>query len=262
MKLTRRDMFGAMGGLIAGTALSNAAAVFSATTEPAPDTYWTPRKLNREEAAQISYENFFYKEYGCCYGAFKGIVGLMGKKYGAPYNSFPLHMMEVGKSGVSEWGTICGALLGVASAWALFWGRKERDPMVDELFTWYERASLPVYTPDKCLSFEGELPTSVAYSVLCHSSVSRWCYEHNIKMKSKQRSERCARVTATVTLRAIEIMNAKIDNTFFAVAGKSESRKTCGACHAPEKASDISKGKMDCAACHSGDLGDKLTNHP
>lgn len=187
---------------------------------------------------------------------------MMGEKYGAPYNSFPLHMMEVGKSGISEWGTICGALLGVASAWALFWGRQERDPMVDELFTWYEHEPLPAYIPKKCLSFEGELPASVPASVLCHPSVSKWCYEHNIKMKSKQRSERCARVTGAVTLRAVEIMNAKIDKAVFAFAGESESRSTCTACHAPGKTSDISKGKMDCATCHSGDLGDKFTDHP
>ncbi|MDY6823539.1 MAG: C-GCAxxG-C-C family protein [Thermodesulfobacteriota bacterium] len=261
MKISRREALGTIGGLLAGSVFSSVSAA-SPTSVIEPDTYWTPHKLNSAEAAKTAYENFFYKEYGCCYGAFKGIVGLMGQKYGSPYNAFPLYMMEVGKSGISEWGTICGALLGIASAWALFWGRKERDPMVDELFTWYEQTPLPGYIPEKYIAFQGALPSSVPDSVLCHVSVSKWCYENNIKMKSKPRSERCARVTGAVTLRAVEIMNAKIDHAAFTSGVIGEARKTCGSCHAAEAESDILKGKMDCKACHSGILEDKFNNHP
>lgn len=64
MKLTRREIFGAMGGLMAGTVLSNAVTVFSADHKAPPDTYWSPQKLNKEEAAQIAYGNFFIENMG------------------------------------------------------------------------------------------------------------------------------------------------------------------------------------------------------
>ena len=72
-------------------------------------------------------------------------------------------MLEVGKGGISDWGTICGALLGPASAYALFWGRKERNAMVSELYRWYETAKLPIFNPGEAAKgVKGDLPTSVA----------------------------------------------------------------------------------------------------
>ncbi|ABW68820.1 split-Soret cytochrome c [Desulfosudis oleivorans] len=261
MQMSRREVLGTISGVLVGSALTGVNMAFSREAA-VQDGYWVPHKLDAEQAAAFAYENHFYKGYGCCYGAFQGIVGMMARKYGAPYDTFPMHMMEVGKSGISEWGTICGALLGAVSAWALFWGRADRDPMVDELFTWYELASLPGYKPKKGLAFDGDLPASVPASVLCHPSVSKWCYEHGIDMNSKQRSERCARVTGTVTHRAVAIMNAKIDKAGFAVLGPGASRTACGACHSPDGESDILKGKMECKACHSGALADVFNDHP
>ena len=119
-------------------------------------------------------------------------------------------MLEVGKGGISDWGTICGALLGPASAYALFWGRKERNAMVSELYRWYETAKLPIFNPGEAAKgVKGDLPTSVADSVLCHVSLSRWCFENKVEANSKARSERCGRLTADVTYKAVEIMNAK-----------------------------------------------------
>lgn len=261
MDLSRREVLGTVCGTIAGLALSAGPNAFS-SVQSSPETYWKPIKLDPAESSAAAYEGFFHHGYGCCYGAFKGIVGVMGQKYGSPYNSFPLHMMEVGKSGISEWGTICGALLGIASAWSLFWGRKDRDPMVDELFSWYEKQPLPFYKPKVSLGIEYDVPASAPKSVLCHVSVSKWCYEHGYAMKSKERSERCARVTGSVTERAVEIMNAKIGQTDFAITEMSGARKSCARCHDADKKSDIAKGKMNCKACHSGMLRGKITNHP
>jgi len=76
-------------------------------------------------------------------------------------------------------------------------------------------------------------------------------------MHSKERSERCARITADVAQKTVQIMNAKIDGTFV-FAGYSESVEYCGQCHGKGMESDIAKGKMDCLACH----GDKFNDHP
>ena len=61
------------------------------------------------------------------------------------------------------------------------------------------------------LGFKGGLPQSESDSVLCHISVSKWCYINKIEAESKQRSERCGRLTADVAAKTAEILNAKID---------------------------------------------------
>ncbi|MDA3832758.1 MAG: C-GCAxxG-C-C family protein, partial [Spirochaetales bacterium] len=187
-----------------------------------------PRKkpLDPKEIASTAYQGYAYKGYGCEFGTFYSIIGLMGEKYGKPYSEFPFTMLEVGKSGISDWGTICGALLGSASALSL---------------------------SGKAVKSEGDLPTSQSDSVLCHVSVSKWAYSSGISAASNQRKERCARLTSDVASKTWEIIEAKMQGKTIAGFGKSDARKTCGACHDKDKESPILKGNMDCAPCHSGD---------
>ncbi|MHC1713852.1 MAG: C-GCAxxG-C-C family protein [Solidesulfovibrio sp.] len=266
MVLNRRAMLGTLGGLVVGGALAAtvgpvAAAPFDQTSAPFG---WTPHKLDPIPCAKVAYDGYWFNDYGCCYGSFYAIIGTMAEKFGAPYNQFPFTMMEVGKSGISEWGTICGALLGVASAYSLFWGRKERNPMVSELFSWYEKTAFPMFDPgDAAKGVKGALPTCQSDSVLCHISVSRWCHVSKLAQSSKERSERCSRITADVAAKGIAILNAKIDGTF-KPTGKSESVAYCGECHDKGKQADNAKGLMDCKPCHGGSehVQDKFKNHP
>ena len=270
MELTRRAMLGALGGLAVGGTVASVVGT-SIAADPKTKRFeqingdfgWKPHKLDPKECAAVAYDGYWHKGLGCAYGAFYAIVGLMGEKYGAPYNQFPFAMLEVGKGGISDWGTICGALLGPASAYALFWGRKERNAMVSELYRWYETAKLPIFNPGEAAKgVKGDLPTSVADSVLCHVSLSRWCFENKVEANSKARSERCGRLTADVTYKAVEIMNAKIDGTFKPALAAPQSVTTCGECHAKE--ADNMKSVMDCTPCHSGNehLMNKFKDHP
>lgn len=256
-------MLSALGGAVVGGALVSAIPAGAAPSLPNAEK-WIPHKLDPAECAPYAYEGYWHQGLGCGYGAFYSIVGVMAEKYGAPYNQFPFHMMEVGKGGISDWGTICGALLGAASAFAVFWGRKERDPMVTELFRWYEQTAFPIYDPGADARVPGALPTSVSHSVLCHVSVSRWSYTTGMDANGKPRSERCGRLTVDVANKAIEIMNAKIDGTFAAAFGKQDSLSYCGDCHGKGKESPIVKGIQDCTPCHSGSehTQDKFKNHP
>jgi len=274
--VSRRDMLGWLGGAAIGGVLAGVGGVMLTAQEglaakrkpklkeqPKP-AVWEPHFLDPNACAPMAYKGYWDEGLGCCYGTFHSIIGTMAAKYGAPYDQFPFRMMEVGKSGISEWGTICGALLGAASAYALFWGRKERDPMVTELFRWYERTALPIFDPGPAAQgVAGALPTHVPGSVLCHLSVSTWCHATGVEASSTKRSERCARVTADVAVKAIEIMNAKIDGSF-APKLKSKAEAACGECHGKGKVSPILKGRMDCTPCHSGGahVADKFHNHP
>ena len=137
--------------------------------------------------------------------------------------------------------------------------------MVSGLYRWYETAKLPIFNPGEAAKgVKGDLPTSVADSVLCHVSLSRWCFENKVEANSKARSERCGRLTADVTYKAVEIMNAKIDGTFKPALATPQSVTTCGECHAKGKEADNMKSVMDCTPCHSGNehLMNKFKDHP
>ena len=197
-----------------------------------------------------------------------GIIGVLGEKYGAPYNQFPFSMLEANKGGISDWGTICGALYGAAAAFALFWGRKERTPMVNELYRWYEVTKLPIYNPGELAQgVKGDLPSNASGSVLCHISVSKWCAAHKIEATSKARSERCGRLTADVSFKAVEIFNAKIEQgkNYKGTFAVQPAVSGCGECH-QTKGNDANwaKGVMDCTPCHNGaePLLNKFENHP
>lgn len=262
--ISRRQMIAGVGGVIVGGAVATALPAMAAPSNFAKTAEWIPHKVDPTVGERFGYDGYYHKGYGCCYGAFYAIVGQMAEQHGAPYKDFPFHMMEVGKSGISNWATICGALLGAASAFSLFYGRKERKAMVDELFRWYEQTAFPIYKPTTDIVIDKEIPTSVSNSVLCHVSVSRWSYSSGIPAKSKVRSERCGRLTADVAKKAIEILNAKIDGKFEGLYGKQESVKYCDTCHGNGKESPIAKGKQDCTPCHSGSEAteNKFKDHP
>lgn len=277
MEFGRRTLLTGLGGLVLAGGMTAIVGDSLAAGQTQPggrfdqaggDHGWKPHKLDPKECAEVAYLGYWHHDYGCGYGAFYAIVGLMAEKYGAPYNQFPFTMLEANKGGISDWGTICGALYGGVSTFSLFWGRKEVRPMANDLFRWYETTKLPVFDPgEKALGFKGSLPQSEADSVLCHISVSRWCYANKIEADSKQRSERCGRLTADVAAKTAEILNAKID------AGKDykggwpvqKSVSYCGECHQTKgNEANWAKGVMDCTPCHSGTNGtmNKFKDHP
>ena len=257
MELTRRAMLGALGGLAVGGTVASVVGT-SIAADPKTkqsgaingDFGWKPHKLDPKNAPPWPMTATGGEGLGMRTAHFYAIVGLMGEKYGAPYNQFPFAMLEVGKGGISDWGTICGALLGPASAYALFWGRKERNAMVSELYRWYETAKLPIFNPGEAASGGGgEFSHRVADLQHRHVSLSRWCFENKVEANSKARSERCGRLTADVTYKAVEIMNAKIDGTFKPALAAPQSVTTCGECHAKGKEADNMKSVMDCTPC-------------
>jgi len=280
MEYSRRALLGAMGGLAVGAGLVSVTGESLAAkpvVSQGQDGHfkqvngefgWKPRKLDPVACAKVAYLGYWYKGYACGYGTFYGIVGSMGEKYGAPYNQFPFTMLEANKGGISDWGTICGALYGAVAAFALFYPRKERDDMVNELFRWYERTELPIYNPgDAAKGVAGVIPANAAQSVLCHVSVGKWAYANKQPQAGKMRSERCGRLTADVTMKAIEILNAKIDagKDYKGVLGKQESVAGCKSCHSKKNPeADFCKTNMDCTPCHSGSeaTGNKFVNHP
>jgi hypothetical protein len=284
-KYSRRDMLGLMGGVVAGGAIAGLTVPALAATveQPAPaasalgerfkqiggDFSWKPQRLDPVEVAAVAHAGFWHQGYACSYGVLYSIIGLMGEKYGAPYKDFPFSVMEFGRGGISEWGGTCGALMGAAVSLALFFPRKERDAMIHELFRWYEITAFPMYKPNPGVAkVDGLLPTSVADSITCHISVARWCAASKIEARSPERGERCARVTADVAVKTLELIHAKMDAKFIPMLKKSEVNEGCTAlgCHGQDKKEWQHSGlvsRMDCTPCHTGSnsVMDKRNDH-
>ena len=198
------------------------------------------------------------------------LIGLMGEKFGAPYNTFPFSCMEFGKSSTADSGGTCGCLMAGSQVLSLFWPRKVAIPMQTELFRWYETTALPIFKPAKgSAKIEGDLAPSASNSILCHVSVARWCNKSGFAANSAERSERCGRLTADTAMKVAQLMHAQMDGTFKPQLAASDLQKSCRAegCHGGSKdkwAQTNLKGTMDCQPCHTGTKAtmDKRKDHP
>lgn len=181
------------------------------------------------------------------YGVFTSIVGVLGRTIGEPFRSFPCHMMQYGEGGAGGYGSLCGALNGGAAVIGLFErDKKRREQLIGELCSWYETAALPAYRPATPGAID--VPKSEAQSVLCHVSVRRWCKASGCAANSKERKERCSRLTADVAAKTVELLNRNLlpSPTF---AGLPAETKSCISCHGKQDLDDT-KGNMNCRSCH------------
>ncbi len=219
-------------GLTAGLA---AGGISFASTKSAPPLPWPYVKLDPKKIADYAYSEFYRHE--CCNAVFSSIIRELARKVGEPYTNLPLTMMWYGGGGIAGWGTICGTLNGAALVFNL--PCKDFKSMIDVLFDWYQKTALPTYLPCEGPYCKKPFPKSVSHSPLCHVSVQRWCkvasvyFGRPILYNSKERSERCARLAATVAAKAVELLNAYHFEGF-----------------KPHKVKGAQKTKMDCRMCH------------
>jgi hypothetical protein len=265
--VSRRELFGigviAGGALAAGSLLASAEVPAPAAPAPAkeaaakpaqaaaapavPKGAWGYAPLDPEKVAERGYSGYYPNQ--CCYGSFEAIIGSLADAKGGPYATFPVDMMKVGEGGMNGWASLCGALNGAAMAMSLILPDKERKPLVDELFTWYEQAELPGWKPKVAKNPTKDVQNA-AHSILCHASVGKWCEKAGVNSFSKERSERCARVTGAVAKKAVELMNAQAGGTFKAVSFAKDETKHCRSCHDKAGLVENTRGQMECAPCH------------
>jgi len=261
MKSQRREvlkMFAAASGAVALTPLLGGNA--HGVGEAIPQVPWPYKKLDPERVAERGYAGYY--KGACCYGAFDAIVGHLQDQIGFPYTMMPTEMMVFGEGGVAGISSLCGALMGASSAIFLVAGGLEREkreqafPIIRELFTWYEREGLPNYRPKDP---KYEIKPSVAQSPLCHVSVSRWCRTTGFKSFSKERSERCGWLTASVAKYTVELLNGHAAAAFKPAHLLSPQTQSCRGCHDQGGSLENSRGLMECASCHGAEAKGK---HP
>ncbi|MFB3816573.1 MAG: C-GCAxxG-C-C family (seleno)protein [Candidatus Methylomirabilales bacterium] len=188
---------------------------------------WPYHKLDPVAVAERAYAAYY--NGGCMYGAFEGLVGELRAKVGPPYDGFPVNMMKYGGAGVAGWGTLCGALNGVAAAIYLLHPATTGNPIINEIFGWYGAEALPNYKPASPKF--GTILATTANSQLCHASVSVWTTKAGFKATSPERAERCAWLTAAVAKYTAEMLNRQADSEFKLAHAVPASVKSCLSCH-------------------------------
>ena len=259
MRLSRRDLMKNAGMLAAATgfgglALSVGASAIAQTADKQAvplELPWPYKKIDPLVVAEEAYAGYY--KGACSYGVFEGIVGQLKKEVGAPYTTFPSTMLVVGQGGVADTASLCGCLNGAASAIFLVTGAMESKKrelpysLIQEVFNWYEQTELPDYRPKNP---KYDIVKSVSRSTLCHISVTKWCKAAGFKAFSKERSERCAWLTASTAKYTAELLNSHADGAFKMAHPLTAATKTCRGCHDKGSKLENTRAMMDCGGCH------------
>jgi hypothetical protein len=139
-----------------------------------------------------------------------------------------------------------------------------RNRMMVELLRWYEQFAFPAYAPAAVDAAETGLTLGfndpglpapvqlVPRSHLCHTSVTTWCMANgNVNSNGGDKKARCARLTADVVGKTVEMLNAYLASGEF-TAGVPSLAAKCTCCHtqtAQDPTPPVAAG-MECTKCH------------
>ncbi|MFP4502514.1 MAG: C-GCAxxG-C-C family (seleno)protein [Candidatus Hydrogenedentota bacterium] len=260
----RHSLLGA--GAVAG--MAGAGAVASNTSQ-APELPWPYKPLDLVTVRKRTHLN--YGSMHCAEGVFTTLVDCLAETVGAPYDTVPTAMMRYANSGVVGFGSLCGALNGAGAAMSLACPGSTVKELLTELISWYASTPLPSeisnayatehdYLDGDNYSIDIALPPSLARGNLCHMSVSNWCSVSGFASGSKERAERCARLSADVAAKAAELMNAWHAGHFRTVTPLPADGQNCRRCHSKSHDS-YTRGKMDCTVCHTDPTRPSHANH-
>ena len=163
----------------------------------------------------------------------------MQDEVGYPYTVVPTRAFTYGSGGFYGWGTLCGALSSAVHIINLFHETATANTMTNELLAWYQQCEFPIYQPDI------KNPTTVANSVLCHQSVTKFMSEAKVVRASDERKARCGGLTSDVSRFTVQMLNDFADGKFESKYKPAASVAACMSCHSTD-----SHGKEDCLPCH------------
>jgi hypothetical protein len=217
---------------------------------------WNYAGLDPEVTAALAYK--LYSEGACMYASVKSVVSQLALQYGEPYASFPYQMFRYGHGGVGGYGSVCGALNGVAALIGLFiTDRKVQDRMITDIFQWYEKASLPIFKPVQP-NFDFTPVSTVSNSILCHASNTIWCKQAGIQIDSDERRERCRRLTSDVVQKLTVSLNEIHSGIYITNTHGNVAAGSCVSCHGNEGKLKNTSVRMSCNSCHSESVGHKV----
>jgi len=188
----------------------------NAEAEPIKTWPWPYEKLDPQVTAEIAYKEWY--RLFCGGAVISSVFGQLKEKVGGPYKDFPTDAFIFLEGGVSAWGTVCGSNAGANIVSNLIIGPRisgSEDGMMmgSEMMQWYSDANMPIYMP-KDPKVKEELPRTTSNSPLCHVSVGTWMKASGKGLKSPERKDRCARVTASVAYHLVELLNEWKDGKY------------------------------------------------
>lgn len=220
------------------------------------ESEWKYFHLDPVATAELAYEK--YSEGSCMYATIISIVSQLADKFGEPFTSFPIHMFKYGHGGIGGFGSVCGALNGAAALIGLLiTDKKVQDRMITDLFQWYEKESLPKFSPAKP-AFDYAPAKSISNSVLCHASNTNWCKESGFQVNSNERKERCRRLTSDVAEKVTIALNEISTNVYLTNVHSNQEVNSCVACHGNDGKLKNTSVKMSCNSCHTESVGHKI----
>lgn len=209
------------------------------------------------DAARVLAHKLYYG-YGCCAGAFGGVVNLLKTTVGGPWVNIPIQSMLYGKGGGVGWGTLCGAINGGAAVISLCVPAADQTGLINELWGWYCSENLPSNTANdfatqgkyEVHNYDEALQQNISGSPLCHVSVSQWCIVANKKVSDKERAERCGRITGDIAAKTVELLNAYTNKTFVPTFKDSDDVQDCLGCHGATGSMNNVMTHLECKSCH------------
>ncbi len=243
-QLSRRCLLGAAGVALLGAAVAQVGGIPSEAeaikSKPAsPNKWpWPYVKLDPVKTAELAYADWY--RISCGASLLNSVFSQLSEKVGEPYKSFPVEGFIFLEGGVVGWGTICGATAAANIVTNLISGPRtsgteEGMMMGNDILQWYSDTALPNFTP-KLPRIATEMPTTVTRSPLCHISVGKWMKVAGKELKSPERRDRCARVTASVAFHLVELMNTWKDGKYESEGSLPSScgitaQQNCTDCH-------------------------------
>jgi len=238
---------------------------------------WKYLPIDPQKAADDSY--YYFADGACHYSSFRAIVTNVAKALLATgnkddamlaehYLAFPFYMMVYGQAGLAFYGSLCGAINGCAAAISVFVpDRTDKFTMIQDINVYHEVTPLPIYAPkiDPCCGtgnmFLGEMPKTVANSILCHPTLDKWVKGTDYTFEGSARAERCNRLTSDIVIRTVRLLNEyhsvhpKKNENLMSLTPETQS---CVECHSHAQGRYDVLTKMSCATCHSEPPTDRL----
>ncbi|NLV29533.1 MAG: hypothetical protein GXY47_00140 [Acidobacteria bacterium] len=245
--ITRRRALGLGAATIGGTLLY--AANSRVAADAAVKTPWEWKELPPESIQERAYASAWAK-VGCMYGVLEAVLGTLGDKYGAPYNTFPVDATVYGSGGIGGIGSLCGTVNAAGMLFGLFAkSQEEMFALCGEMSLWYEKAPLPVYKPKDP---RHQIPdvTSVSGSNLCHVSSTRWANASGLKLMTPQHFERCNRLVADAAVKIVSMLNEYSRGKMTYKEKLNAFSEGCQACHGPAGVKANVASSMSCDTCH------------
>jgi hypothetical protein len=255
---------------LAGLGLSKYASDAEAAGTVLPWPYPTAPadQPNPEAVARRAYE-IYYGGRGCAEAVWGAFVDTLTPANPGTWGSLPLNIFRFGGGGIAGWGTICGTLNGAAAILGMVIDVSKngahRVTLTDAIFQYYAKTAIP--TNNAYISAQGQLgslgtwspatkpqnnvPTSIADSPLCHSSLVQWTMATGIKDASSGQKDRCSKACFDVSFKLTELLNAyfaAITPTATPAPGAvslDAAVYACRTCHVT-----YTGARMGCTSCH------------